>query len=155
MKGLDIINERIEELKESIQDGHKWLEEFEPDDGDYLDREYAVHWDEELLEDLLQIKQDLENKEKLEKNYDKLKVEIYDTKEENKELKQNLAKFDNEHFQQYFKCVRAFLILKDYIVIGKSKITETGYALYDSIDTLVEITKEEYELLEELKGVKK
>lgn len=73
------------------------------------------------------IRQDLDRKEQLER--------------ENKELQQNLVKFDNDHFQHYFKCARAIKILKPYIKISMRSLRVITFPLNIG---------EEYELIEEV-----
>lgn len=141
MKSLEIINDELELAK--IQ-RDKFIDTCMIYNDD-LDDDIILY--DKRIEKLEEIKQDLKNKKKLEKNFDKLKVKNYD-------LKNELEKY-----------IKAFKILKDKfkievnkssldcgIIEGENKIIYL-YEVIFKFDRAIyahDLEKEEHELLENL-----
>lgn len=87
------------------------------------------------IEKLETLKQDLENKKKLEKNYDKLKVKIYDIKQENAKYKKAIE----------------ILKIKLNLSLNENKAEKTINAVLPIANNdMNRLTQQEYELLEEV-----
>lgn len=95
------------------------------------------------MKNLYLVEKELERLEKLE--------------QENKKLNEYLVKFDNDHFQHYLNCARAFHILKDklHLRVIPCSIFEDETKKYLDYDgdyrkPMTILDNEEAELLEEL-----